>query len=77
MIRPRTKHAVNDPKGDGAGLSNPLPLVFKPCLFKNLGIQATWLPDFKERNIITGRNIDVKFPKKYRYKMMGPVEAQG
>ncbi|GFY92658.1 hypothetical protein Acr_08g0010540 [Actinidia rufa] len=61
MMRSRTKHAVNDLRGDGSGPSNPPPLIFKPCLFKNEKIQATWLPDFKERAIITGRNINDYF----------------
>ena len=36
----------------------------------------TWLPNFKERAIIIGRNIDIEFLKKYRRKMMELVETQ-
>ena len=77
MMRLKMKHAINDPRGDGFGPSNPPPLVFKPRLFKYLEIQATWLPDFKKRAIITRKNIDDGFQGKYWHKMMEPVEAQG
>ncbi|GFZ18363.1 hypothetical protein Acr_27g0001020 [Actinidia rufa] len=36
----------------------------------------TW-PDFQNRNIITGRNIEDGFKPKYRQKMMEPVRALG
>ena len=64
MIRPRIKHADNDPSGDGARPSNPSPPEFNRRLFKNATIQAMWLTKFKERNIITGQNIDDEFFKK-------------
>ncbi|GFY97640.1 hypothetical protein Acr_12g0001810 [Actinidia rufa] len=77
MKRPRTKYASNDLKGDGAISSNTPPLIFKPRLFKNLEIQATWVSDFKERAIITRWNIDIEFLEKYQRKMMELIEAQG
>ena len=73
MIHHRTKHNVNDPRGQASNPVEPL-LVFKPRLFKNEKIQKTWLSDFKERIIIIGRDFKVNFPLKYYKKMLAPVE---
>ncbi|GFS37512.1 hypothetical protein Acr_00g0052350 [Actinidia rufa] len=70
-----TKHTVNDPKGD-IGTSNPRQSAFRRKFFKNERIQDIW-PDFQNRNIITGRNIEDDFKPKYRQKMMEPVRALG
>ena len=70
-----TKHAVNDPMGD-IGTSNPRQPAFRRKFFKNEKIQATW-PDFQNRNIITGRNIEDSLKPKYREKMLAPVQALG
>ncbi|GFZ11218.1 hypothetical protein Acr_22g0006160 [Actinidia rufa] len=70
-----TKHTVNDPKGD-IGTSNPRQSAFRRKFFKNERIQDIW-PDFQNRNIITGRNIEDGFKPKYRQKMMEPVRALG
>ncbi|GFZ18479.1 hypothetical protein Acr_27g0002180 [Actinidia rufa] len=70
-----TKHTVNDPKGD-IGTSHPRQSAFRRKFFKNERIQDIW-PDFQNRNIITGRNIEDGFKPKYRQKMMEPVRALG
>ncbi|GFZ18474.1 hypothetical protein Acr_27g0002130 [Actinidia rufa] len=71
-----TKHTVNDPKGD-IGTSNLRQSAFRRRkFFKNERIQDIW-PDFQNRNIITGRNIEDGFKPKYRQKMMEPVRALG
>ncbi|GFZ06464.1 hypothetical protein Acr_18g0006340 [Actinidia rufa] len=52
MIRPRTKHASNDPKGEDTNLAE-LETVFNLRMFKTMDIQRTWLLEFKDRPIIT------------------------
>ena len=76
MIYPRTKYAMNDPRGQDANPTEA-PLLNKPRLFKNEEIQKTWLSNFKERTVITGLDFNVYFPLKYYRKMLAPVEALG
>ena len=64
MIRPRTKHASNDPKGQDTNLVEP-EKVFKPRMFKTMEIQKMWFPELKDRPIITGREFERSFPLKY------------
>ena len=64
MIHPRTKHVVNDPKGEDANPAEPQ-MEFKPRLFKSMKIQKTRLPNFKEMTIITGRKFEKNVSLKY------------
>ena len=52
MICPRTKHASNDPWGEDTNPAQP-EMVFNLRMFKTMDIQRTWLPEFKDRPIIT------------------------
>ena len=70
----RTKHASNDPRGDDPNPTEP-EMVFKPRLFKTLKIQRTWLPEFKDRPIITGWEFERSFPLKYYQKIMASMDA--
>ena len=73
MIHQRTKHASNDPSGEDT-FAEPK-IEFKPRLFKNIEIQKMWLPEFKERPIITRREFEKKFPLKYHKNILVPMEA--
>ncbi|GFZ16824.1 hypothetical protein Acr_26g0000940 [Actinidia rufa] len=44
----------NDLRGEDTNLTKP-EVVFKMRMFKTIDIQKTWLPEFKDRPIITGR----------------------
>ena len=70
------KHASNDPRGDDFNPDEPN-LVFKPQYFKSLEIQRRWVPEFKERHIITGREFVRNFPLKYYRKMLALMNAIG
>ena len=62
----RTKHASNDPKGEDSNPVEPeMEIVFKPHMFKIMEIQKTWLPEFKDRPIITGCEFERNFSFKY------------
>ena len=76
MMHSITKHASNDPRGDGP---NPveLEMFFKPRMFKSMDIQRTWLPEFKDRPIITGREFERIFPVKYVLRMLALMGAFG
>ena len=75
-MHPRTKHVSNDSRGDD---TNPveLEMEFKPRLFKNMDIQKTRLPEFKERPIITGQEFKKNFPFKYCKKDVGTNRGIG
>ena len=65
MIHPRTKHASNDLRGEDINPAKP-EMEFKPWLFKSIEIQKMWLSEFKERPIITRRELKKNFfPVKY------------
>ena len=72
----RIKHASNDPRGDKP-ISDEPDLVLRPRYFKSLEIQRRWVPEFKERHIITGREFERNFPLKYYRKMLALMNAIG
>ncbi|GFZ18470.1 hypothetical protein Acr_27g0002090 [Actinidia rufa] len=72
----RTKHASNDPRGDDPNPAEP-EMVFKPRLYKIMDIQRTWLPEFKDRPIITGCEFDRSCPLRYLQKMLARTPALG
>ena len=76
MVHPRIKHTSNDSRGEDTNPTKP-ETEFKPGLFKNMEIQKTWLPEFKERPIITRREFEKNFLRKYYKKMLAPMESLG
>ena len=72
----RIKHTSNDSRGQETNLPKS-GIVFKPWMFKTMKIRKTWLPEFKDRPIITGREFERSFPLKYYQKMLAPMDALG
>ncbi|GFS44404.1 hypothetical protein Acr_00g0090140 [Actinidia rufa] len=72
----RAKHASNDPRGDDPNPIEP-PMVFKPRYYKTMEIQRTWLSEFKDRPIITGRDFERNFLVRYLLKMLAPMDSLG
>ncbi|GFY99142.1 hypothetical protein Acr_13g0005430 [Actinidia rufa] len=71
-----TKQASNDLRGDGTYPAES-PMVFKPRIFKSMEFQRTWLPEFRDRPIITGREFERSFPTKYYLKMLASMDTFG
>ncbi|GFY87497.1 hypothetical protein Acr_05g0011360 [Actinidia rufa] len=68
-----TKHASNDPRDDDPNPPEP-EMIFRPQFYKSLDIKKTWLLEFKNRPVITGREFEKKFPLKYYIKMLTPMD---
>ena len=76
MICPRTKHASNDPRGEDTN-SAEQKMAFKLRMFKTMEIQKNWLPEFKDRSIIMGREFERSFSFNYYQNMLAPRDALG
>ncbi|GFZ21468.1 hypothetical protein Acr_29g0006300 [Actinidia rufa] len=72
----RTEQVSNDQRDDDPNPAK-LEMVFKSRMFKTMDIQKTWLPQFKDRPIITGRKFERSFHLKYYPKMLALMDALG
>ncbi|GFS32252.1 hypothetical protein Acr_00g0021600 [Actinidia rufa] len=70
-----TKHASNDPRGG----PNPdeTERTFNQRWFKSWDFEQKWSSEFKERHIISGRDVGKSFPENFSQQMMRPMIALG